>query len=101
MATKPQYFVLAISLWQGNTWKPIAGPFNTRAEAEAAAEKHSHNGWSEPQWSEAHQAYWAPTQNLGHVVRTLVASKTEMKREFGWSYDDAIERIEYYSSNKD
>lgn len=87
-----QYYVLARSLWQGDSWSPIAGGMSKK-EAEQVAEEKSNDGWSEAQWDEQRQSYWAPTQDLKNVVNTIVVSKTKMTRIYGWSEDRAQENI--------
>ncbi len=37
--TQARFFVCTRTNWQGSTWGPVAGPFATRKEAEAEAEK--------------------------------------------------------------
>lgn len=94
------YYVLAKSLWQGDTFSPIAGGFSSKQEAQKVAEAEAHDGWSDPVWSEQHQAYWSPTQDLKRVVETIVVSKTAMKRDYGWSVESAEEEIYRIIRNK-
>lgn len=93
MAAK--YYVLAKSLWQGDNWSPIAGPFTNEVEAKKVADENAHDGWTKPVWSEQHQAYWAPTQDLKAVVNTRVVNTTKMRKVYGWTTAQALEQIFY------
>ena len=71
-SVKRQYFVLTRTLEQHDYWKPVAGPFETRAAAKAEAAKYEDNG---------HTHFG---QNPKYVVEARVASKTQLKQ---WGYD--------------
>ena len=65
----PKFYVVTKSNWQGSDWKPVAGDFPTRQDAEAKLPEFQEN----------------PTQENGAVdikaeTHAKVVSRTELKR---------------------
>lgn len=76
------YYVLSRTLWCGDTFSPIGGPFTDKKEAQAFADQHSCDGIT----------------NNGHdstlVVETKVVSKTSMRKLYHWTEERAILEID-------
>jgi hypothetical protein len=69
MRNKPRFFVMSRSLWTTDSWKPIAGPFETRTLAEDAAMQMADSGFNE-----------YGLQNLRDVRKTRVMTWTECRK---------------------
>lgn len=77
-----KYYVLGKTLFQGDKFTPIAGPFTNKAEADKVASAKSRNGFNEH-----------GLQNLKDVYNTIVATQTSMKRNYGFDVYRASEII--------
>lgn len=78
----PQYFVIAKSLWQGDSWSAVAGAFTDKAEAEKIADELSSDGVNSYGY-----------QDLKAVVNTRVVSKSKMQRVYKINLDSAYNSI--------
>jgi len=87
--TTEEYFVIARTLWQGDTWTVIASAAD-KNKANRIAEEKADNGWSEPVWSEQHQVWGSPVQYLKNVVNTRVVTKQQLVSEYGIKLSDAL-----------
>lgn len=70
---KSQYYVCGRSLWQGDTWKPIAGPFGSRDAAQKKADELD-----------------APSANAKDAYRTTVKLRTELRE---WDDADIAQQV--------
>lgn len=79
-----KYYVLAKTLWAGDDWSVIAGPFTNKDEVNQVAENNRNNGIN---------SYGQ--QNLKSVVNTLVCNTTQMKKWYGITKEQALEQLMY------
>ena len=85
-----KYYVLAKSLWQGDKWSAIAGPFTNKKEADVIASEKASNGFNE-----------YGQQNLSHVLDTVVVNTTAMRTQYKINKYQALENIAYVQETEE
>lgn len=74
----PKFYIVTKSNWQGDGWKPVAGDFAARQDAESKLSEFQEN----------------PTQYNGAIdiknqVHAMVVTRTDL-RKMGWSSDEDL-----------
>jgi len=83
-----KYYVLTKSLWQGDRYSPVAGPFGDYDEAQKVAEEKADNGFKGGQ------------QNLKQVRNAVICNTTQMRQRYGITRDQALESIARVMDNQ-